>query len=187
MIITELELDGAKIIEPKIFNDNRGHSYESYSYKLYKENGLNYDFVLDYESVNLKKNTLRGIHFQNNPHPQTKLVRVLSGKIFDVIVDLRKDSPTFKKWSGNVISAENKKQILIPNGFGHAFLTLEDNTTVLYKFDDYYDSSLSRAIRWNDPDIAINWGEVLPILSTSDANAVFLSESDLNFNMELNK
>ncbi len=187
MIITELELDGAKIIEPKIFSDNRGHSYESYSYKLYKENGLNYDFVLDYESVNLKKNTLRGIHFQNNPHPQTKLVRVLSGKIFDVIVDLRKDSPTFKKWSGNVISAENKKQILIPNGFGHAFLTLEDNTTVLYKFDDYYDNSLSRAIIWNDPDIAINWGEISPILSTSDANAVLLSESDLNFNMEINK
>ncbi|MCH5203628.1 MAG: dTDP-4-dehydrorhamnose 3,5-epimerase family protein [Oscillospiraceae bacterium] len=130
---------------------------------------------------------LRGIRFQNNPHPQTKLVRVLHRAIYDVVVGLRKDSPTFKKWTAHMISAENHKQILIPNGFGHAFVTLEDNTSVLYKFDDYYDGKLVRTIRWNDPDIAIDWKGSDFIMSDGDRNAVTLSESDVNFSMEENK
>ncbi len=187
MQVTDLDFGGVKIIEPKVFEDNRGYSYESYSNKILSESGVNFPFVLDYEAMNLKKNTIRGIHFQNNPHPQTKLVRVLSGEIYDVVVDLRSDSPTYKKWIAHTISAENKKQILIPNGFGHAFLTKADNTVVLYKFDDYYDGSLVRTIRWNDPEIAIEWGIENPILSKGDETAPFLMESDVNFTMELNK
>ncbi len=187
LTVTELKLKGVKIIEPKIFPDNRGYSGETFSVKDMKTAGIEFDFVLDYQAFNAKKNTLRGIHFQNNPHPQTKLVRVLHGAILDVVVDLRKDSPTFKKWVSHVISAENQKQILIPNGFGHAFVTLEDDTSVLYKFDDYYDGKLVRTIRWNDPEINIDWGEGEFIMSSGDATAVSLSESDVNFTMEENK
>ena len=188
MKVTELEIKGVKIIEPDVFPDNRGSSWESYSEKKMKEVGIDFDFVLDYQAVNLKKHTLRGIHFQNNPHPQTKLVRVLSGKIYDVVVDLRKDSPTYKKWICHELSAENHEQILIPNGCGHAFLTLEDNTSVLYKFDDYYDGSLVRTIRWDDSEIAIDWlvEDKDIIMSNGDKNAVCLCDSDVNFNMEVN-
>lgn len=185
--VTELEIPGVKIIEPKIYPDNRGYSGETFSVKDMKAAGINFDFVLDYQAFNAKKNTLRGIHFQNNPHPQTKLVRVLHGAILDVVVDLRKDSPTFKKWISHVISAENQKQILIPNGFGHAFVTLEDDTSVLYKFDDYYDGKLVRTIRWNDPEINIDWGGTDFIMSAGDANAVCLAQSDVNFTVEENK
>lgn len=187
LTVTELKLKGVKIIEPKIFPDNRGYSGETFSVKDMKTAGIDFDFVLDYQAFNAKKNTLRGIHFQNNPHPQTKLVRVLHGAILDVVVDLRKDSPTFKKWVSHVISAENQKQILIPNGFGHAFVTLEDDTSVLYKFDDYYDGKLVRTIRWNDPEINIDWGEGEFIMSSGDATAVSLAESDVNFTVEENK
>lgn len=187
MKVTELELEGVKIIEPKAFADNRGYSFESFSKKDMDANGINYNFVLDYEAMNLKTGTLRGIHFQNNPHPQTKLVRVLQGEIMDVVVDLRKDSPTFMQWIAHTISAENQKQLLIPNGFGHAFLTKADNTVVLYKFDDFYDGSLVRTIRWNDPEIGIDWGIETPILSSGDATAVCLAESDVNFTVGENK
>lgn len=187
MRITDLELDGVKIIEPHIFTDNRGYSGETHSVKSLEQSNIKFDFVLDYEAMNLKKGTLRGIHFQNNPHPQTKLVRVLCGEIYDVVVDLRLDSPTFKKWISHIISADNHKQILIPNGFGHAFLTLQDNTAVLYKFDDYYDGGLVRTIKWNDPDIAIDWCSDPSVISAGDASAVALKDSDVNFTMELNK
>ncbi|WP_312635378.1 dTDP-4-dehydrorhamnose 3,5-epimerase [Oscillibacter sp.] len=187
MRVTGLELQGVKIIEPKVFTDDRGYSFESFSKKEMEANGIHYNFVLDYEAMNLKKGTLRGIHFQNNPHPQTKLVRVLQGEIMDVVVDLRKDSPTFKQWITHTISAENQKQLLISNGFGHAFLTKADNTVVLYKFDDFYDSSLVRTIRWNDPEINIDWGTQDPILSTGDANAVCLTDSDVNFTVSENR
>lgn len=184
--ITDLGLDGVKIIEPKVFNDNRGCSFESYSIKDFEEIGIKYNFVLDYQAVNMKKNTLRGIHFQNNPHPQTKLVRVLNGKILDYVVDLRKNSPTFKKWVCHTLSSDNYKQILIPNGFGHAFMTLEDNTSVQYKFDDYYDGNLVRTINWNDPDIGIKWESCDMIMSQGDMNAVYLKDSDVNFSVEEN-
>lgn len=184
--ITNLELEGVKIIEPKVFPDNRGCSFESYSIQDFKEAGIKYDFVLDYQAVNLMRNTLRGIHFQNNPHPQTKLVRVLNGKIKDFVIDLRRDSPTFKQWICHTLSSDNCKQILIPNGFGHAFITLEDNTSVLYKFDDYYNGNLVRTIRWNDPEISIDWGITNPIISSGDDNAVYLCDSDVNFNIREN-
>ena len=187
MKITELKLAGVKILEPKVFADNRGHSFESCSRKVLQESGIAYDFKLDYEAYNIHKNTIRGIHFQNNPKPQPKLVRVLQGEIYDVVVDLRKDSPTYKQWIGNTLSAENKKQILIPSGFGHAFLTTAENTVVLYKFDDYYDGGLVRAIRWNDPEIGIDWGIMNPTVSETDANAPLLKDSDVNLSIERNR
>lgn len=185
--ITELELPGVKIIEPTVFNDNRGYSGETYSVKDMKNAGIHMKFVLDYEAYNSKEGTLRGIHFQNNPHPQTKLVRVLSGAIKDFVVDLRKDSPFYKKWIMHELSADNHKQILIPSGCGHAFFTTEDNTRVLYKFDDYYNVALVRTIRWNDPEIAIEWGVGDFIMSEGDRRAPTLAESDVNFTMGENR
>ncbi len=184
--ITELKLPGVKIIEPTVFSDNRGNSCETYSVKDMKSAGIPMDFVLDYQAYNMKKGTLRGIHFQNNPHPQTKLVRVLSGAIMDFVVDLRKDSPFYKQWIMHELTADNHKQILIPSGCGHAFFTAENDTRVLYKFDDYYNSELVRTIRWNDPEIAIKWGSNDFIMSAGDRNAPTLAESDVNFNMEEN-
>lgn len=183
MKVTELGLSGVKLIEPTYFDDNRGYSAETYNDRALREYGITTHFCVDYECCNIKSGTIRGIHFQNNPHPQTKLVRVLQGEILDFIVDLRRDSPTFKKWVSQVISAENRKQIYLPSGYGHAYLTKRPNTVVLYKFDDYYDRELVRAIRWNDLDIGISWGTTDPILSSGDAKAAFLIESDVNLTL----
>lgn len=181
--VTELELEGVKIIEPKVFPDNRGCSFESYGIEDFHNIGIMNTFVLDYQAVNLRKNTLRGIHCQNNPHAQVKLVRALSGAILDVAVDLRKDSPTYKKWVKHILSADNHQQLFIPRGFGHGFLTLEDNTSVLYKFDDYYHGESGQTIRWNDPELAIDWGIEAPIMSEKDAAAGLLCDSMINFTM----
>lgn len=179
--ISELEICGLKVIEPKYFEDSRGSSCETYSIKDLRDCGITQKFVLEYQSYTAHKNTLRGIHFQNNPYSQAKLVRVISGSILDVIVDLRKKSPTYKKWVSLVVSAENHKQVLIPKGFGHAFVTLEDNSTVLYKLDDYYCPESARTIKWSDPELAIEWGIENPLLSEKDASAPLLCESDLNY------
>lgn len=186
MKVTNLALSGVKLIEPIVFPDNRGYSGETYTQKLLHEAGIINNFVVDYEAYNIDKHTLRGIHFQNNPHAQTKLVRVLRGSILDVVVDLRRDSPTFREWISLVLSEENHRQIYIPRGYGHAFLTLEEKTSVLYKFDDYYNRDLVRAIAWNDPEIAVDWGISNPIISVKDAKAPTLSGSDVNLTMELN-
>lgn len=179
--ISELEICGLKVIEPKYFVDSRGSSSETFSVKDLKECGIEQEFVLEYQSYTARKNTLRGIHFQNNPHSQAKLVRVITGSVLDVIVDLRKESPTYKRWISIVISAENHKQVLIPKGFGHAFVTLEDNSTVLYKLDDYYCPETARSILWNDPELAIDWGIENPLISEKDAAAPKLCESDINY------
>ncbi len=180
MTVTELALPGVKLIETTYFDDNRGYSTEAYDDKTLLDFGISTKFVVDYECYNRNAKTIRGIHFQNNPHPQVKLVRVLHGAVRDFIVDLRKDSPTFKRWICQEVSATNRKQLYLPSGFGHAYVTLEPGTVVLYKFDDYYDRELVRAIRWNDPDIGIQWGIAEPILSPSDAKAPFLRDSDVN-------
>ncbi len=179
--ITELEIKGLMLLEPKYFEDNRGSGSETYSVKDLKACGIDQDFVLEYQSYTARKNTLRGIHFQNDPHSQAKLVRVITGSILDVIVDLRKNSPTYKRWTSIVVSAENHKQVLIPKGFGHAFVTLEDKTTVLYKLDDYYCPEAARSILWNDPELAIDWGIENPLISEKDAAAPKLCESDINY------
>lgn len=185
--ITELGLDGVKIIEPVYFEDFRGYYCETYSSRTMAEYGLNPIFIQDNHCLSLRKGIIRGIHFQNNPKPQLKLVRCTRGRVMDYAVDLRKDSSTFKKWISVELSAENRKQIWIPSGFGHAFITLEDNCEVQYKVDQWYYPELDRAIAWNDPDIAIDWGTDSPVISEKDTKAPTLAQSDVNFTLGENK
>ncbi len=179
--ITELSLDGIKIIEPTYFEDFRGYYCETYSSRTMSEYGLNYVFVQDSHSFSLKKGTIRGIHFQKNPKAQTKLVRCTRGRVMDFAVDLRQNSPTFKQWVSVELSADNRKQILIPKGFGHAFITLEDNCEVQYKVDELYFPEYDRSIAYNDPEIGIEWGCNDPVISQKDKIAPKLSDSDVDF------
>ena len=168
MKITKTKLDGVVIIEPDVFGDNRGFFMESWNKKKMEEVGLYYDFVQDNHSKSTVKGTLRGIHFQKGDKAQAKLVRCVKGVVLDVAVDLRKNSPTFKQWVGVELSEENKKQLLIPRGFGHGFVTLTDDVEFLYKADNYYAPEAEGGIRWNDPDIGVEWGVENPILSEKD-------------------
>lgn len=177
MKITKTKLDGVVIIEPDVFGDNRGFFMESWNKEKMEEVGLFYNFVQDNHSKSTVKGTLRGIHFQKGDKAQAKLVRCVKGAVLDVAVDLRKNSPTFKKWVGVELSAENKKQLLIPRGFGHAFVTLTDDVEFLYKADNYYASDADAGIRWNDPDIGVEWGVENPILSEKDKKNPFLKDS----------
>lgn len=186
MKVTELSLPGVKLIEPTYFDDNRGYSAEAYNDRTLREYGIDVRFVVDYICFNREAGTVRGIHFQNNPHPQVKLVRVLHGEVLDFVVDLRRDSPTFKQWISMTISEENRRQLYLPSGYGHAYVTRTPGTVVLYKFDDYYDRDLVRAIRWNDPEIGLDWGIADPILSANDSQAPFLADSDVNLTLEVN-
>lgn len=186
MIVQELELPEVKLIVPTYFEDNRGYSTEAYNDRTLREYDIHTRFVVDYVCCNVRAGTIRGIHFQNNPRPQTKLVRVLQGEIVDFVIDLRRDSPAYKKWVTQTLSYENRKQLYLPSGFGHAYVTTRPNTVVLYKFDDYYDRDLVRAIRWNDPEIALPWGIERPVLSPADEKAPWLSESDVNLSVERN-
>lgn len=176
MKITKTKLDGVVIIEPDVFGDNRGFFMESWSKKKMEEAGLYYDFVQDNHSKSTVKGTLRGIHFQKGDKAQAKLVRCVKGAVLDVAVDLRKNSPTFKQWIGVELSAENKKQLLIPHGFGHGFVTLTDDVEFLYKADNYYAPEADAGIWWNDPDIAVEWGVENPILSEKDKKNPFLKD-----------
>lgn len=185
--ITELEIPGVKVIEPTYFEDFRGYYCETYSQRTMEEYGLSPVFVQDNHSLSLKKGTVRGIHFQLNPKPQLKLVRCVRGRVMDYAVDLRKDSPTYKKWVAVELSEQNRKQIWIPSGFGHAFITLEDNCEVQYKVDELYYPEYDRAIAYNDPDINIDWGIDNPIISQKDTMAPTLKDSDVNFTVGENK
>ena len=176
MKITKTKLDGVVIIEPEVFGDNRGFFMESWNKKKMVEAGLDYDFVQDNHSKSTVKGTLRGIHFQKGNKAQAKLVRCVKGAVLDVAVDLRRNSPTFKQWVGVELSEENKKQLLIPRGFGHGFVTLTDNVEFLYKADNYYAPEADAGIRWNDPEIGVEWGIENPILSEKDKKNPFLKE-----------
>lgn len=176
MKITKTKLDGVVIIEPDVFGDNRGFFMESWNKKKMEEAGLFYDFVQDNHSKSTVKDTLRGIHFQKGDKAQAKLVRCVKGAVLDVAVDLRRNSPTFKQWVGVELSAENKKQLLIPRGFGHGFLTLTDDVEFLYKADNYYAPEADAGIRWNDLDIGVEWGVENPILSEKDKKNPFLKD-----------
>lgn len=181
MNLVKTKLDGVLIIEPDVFGDNRGFFLESWNKKRMEEAGLFYDFVQDNHSFSAVKGTLRGIHFQKGDKAQAKLVRCVRGAVLDVAVDLRKNSPTFKQWEGVVLSEDNKKQLLIPRGFGHAFLTLTDNVEFLYKADNYYAPDADCGIKWNDPDINVNWGIENPVLSNKDKLHPLLRELDCLF------
>lgn len=169
--VTPCEIEGLYIIEPTVFGDERGYFVETYNKQEFVEHGLDMEFVQDNESMS-RKGVLRGLHFQNK-FPQGKLVRVLSGEVFDVAVDIRKGSKTFGKWYGLTLSAENKKQFYISEGFAHGFYVMSDTAVFSYKCTRYYHPEDEGAIRWDDPDLGINW----PI---EDGVDVILSEKDRN-------
>ena len=176
MKITKTKLDGVVIIEPDVFGDNRGFFMESWSQKKMEEAGLFYNFVQDNHSRSSVKGTLRGIHFQKGDKAQAKLVRCVRGAVLDVAVDLRHDSPTYKQWVAVELSEGNFKQMLIPRGFGHGFVTLTDDVEFLYKADNYYAPEADGGIRWNDPEIGVDWGIENPILSEKDKMNPFLMD-----------
>ena len=177
----DTKLNGVCILEPKVFGDYRGYFLETYSVKVFSELGIDARFVQDNESFTAKKGTLRGLHFQNEPMAQAKLVRVLSGAVLDVAVDLRRGSPTYLQWEAVELSAENKRMFYLPRGFGHGFLTLTDDVTFVYKVDRLYSPECDRSIRFNDPQIGVDWGIDNPILSQKDQSAPLLKDSDCNF------
>ena len=170
MKVTPLAIADVLLIEPKVFGDDRGFFFESFNQQRFNEaTGLDLPFVQDNHSKSAK-NVLRGLHYQLPPKAQGKLVRVVAGEVFDVAVDIRPDSPTFGQWVGEILSADNKRQLWIPPGLAHGFLVLSESAEFLYKTTDYYAPELERCIRWNDPTLAIAWpfaGE--PVLSGKDA------------------
>ncbi len=175
------ELEGVLIIEPDVFSDHRGWFMESWSKKKYEDLGINVEFVQDNESFTAKKGTLRGLHFQMDPMAQSKIVRVVKGAVLDVAVDLRKNSPTYLKWISVELSEDNKRQFFIPRGFAHGFVTLTDNVQFVYKCDNFYSKECDRSIRFDDPEIGVEWGITDPIVSDKDKNAPLLKDSDCNF------
>ncbi len=169
------------ILEPEIHGDCRGYFAETYNEAELSRLGINDKFVQDNESFTAQKGTLRGIHFQQSPMAQSKIVRAVSGAIMDVAVDLRRGSPNYLKWTSAVLSAENKRMLYVPRGFGHGFLTLTDNVLFLYKVDNFFDLASDRGIRFDDPDISVDWGIASPILSAKDMSSPYLRDSDCNF------
>lgn len=176
MKVTETKLAGVVILTPEVFGDHRGFFMESWSKRKMEEAGLQYDFVQDNHSSSTIKGTLRGIHFQQGEWSQAKLVRCTRGAVLDVAVDLRKSSPTYTQWVGVELSETNKQQLLIPRGFGHGFVTLTDDVEFMYKADNYYAPQADGGIRWNDPDVGVDWGITEPILSDKDTKNPFFKE-----------
>lgn len=172
----ETKLDGVVILEPNVFGDSRGFFMESYNRRAFREVGIDLEFVQDNHSLSEAPGIIRGLHYQSEPMAQSKLVRVLSGAIYDVAVDIRPDSPTFGQWVGVVLSEENKRQLLVPKGFAHGFCTLVPNTQVLYKVDQYYSPEHDCGILWSDPDLGIDWPVREPKLSEKDRNLPLLRE-----------
>ena len=191
MEITRLKTEeiefGPLLITPRVFGDHRGYFLETYRERELAAFGVNTAFVQDNESFTSQAGTLRGIHFQLDPWAQAKIVRVAHGAVMDIAVDLRRGSPTYKKWIAARLSAENKQMLYIPRGFGHAFLSLTDDVLFIYKTDNYYNAASDRSVRFDDPELGIDWKSLLPPgmeepkLSNKDRNAPLLSESDCNF------
>ena len=166
MTVTETELPGVLIIEPRVFRDGRGYFLESCNLRRLAEAGIRTDFVQDNQSHSCRS-TLRGLHFQLR-NPQAKLCRVVTGEVMDIIVDVRRGSPTFGRWVKVKLSADDHRQVFIPRGFAHGFSVLSEEADFLYKCDDYYCADDERGILWNDPDLGIDWGVDEPILSAKD-------------------
>ena len=185
MNVIETNLKDVVIIEPKVFGDNRGWFMETWSKIKLEGAGLNFDFVQDNQSYSAQKGTLRGLHYQLNPMAQAKIVRCTRGKLLDIAVDIRQNSPQFAKWTAVELTAENKRQLLIPRGFAHGFLTLTDDVEIQYKADNYYAPHFDGNIRWDDPEIGLELPFAPEILSDKDKNAPTLAEriqrNELNF------
>lgn len=170
------KLSGVELIEPDVHRDHRGFFLESYTKDKFIRGGVSAVFVQDNHSCSRVKGVVRGLHFQRPPCAQSKLIRVTRGAIYDVAVDLRKASPTFGKWQGFDLSAENFRQLFVPAGFAHGFCTTEDDTEVQYKVDNIYSPEADAGIRWDDPAFGIDWPVKKPILSDKDARLPFLKE-----------
>ena len=180
MKVTNTHLPDVKLIEPTVFEDERGFFFESFNHQRFEEAiGYRVSFVQDNHSKS-SKGVLRGLHYQLPPKAQGKLVRVVQGEVFDVAVDIRKSSPTFGQWIGEILTAENKKQLWIPVGFAHAFLTLSDTAEFLYKTTDYYAPECERSICWNDSSIGIEWAKTSEVIvSKKDLSCKSLEESEV--------
>lgn len=186
MQIEPTPLPGVVILTPARFGDSRGFFSESWNRARMAAAGFDLDFVQDNHSLSAKVGTIRGLHFQAPPHAQAKLVRCGQGRLFDVAVDIRAGSPTYGKWVGVELSAENGRQLLIPAGFLHGFVTREDGTEVIYKCTDVYAPACDGGIRWDDPTIGIDWdlGDLSPVLSDKDAKAPLLADFQTPFTFE---
>lgn len=182
MEFTKTNLEGVLVVEPRVFGDHRGWFMETYSEAAFSKHGLNLEFVQDNHSFSAAKGTLRGLHYQLNPKAQTKLVRCTKGAIYDVAVDIRRGSPTYGAWFGIELSAENKKQLLIPKGCAHGFMTITEDVEVQYKVDELYAPECDGGILWSDPDIGIDWPlDIQPVLSAKDEKAPRLNDVEHNF------
>lgn len=180
MEIIKTSIEGLLIIKPDVFKDERGYFFESYNKERFLKHGLDMTFVQDNESKS-GKGVLRGLHFQKPPYAQGKLVRVVKGSVLDVAVDIRKGSPTYGKWEATVLSEENKEMFWIPEGFAHGFVTLEENTVFTYKCTNVYNKESEGSLRWNDPDINIDWNIDNPILSEKDKISPLFKEFETPF------
>ncbi|TMV53056.1 dTDP-4-dehydrorhamnose 3,5-epimerase [Paenibacillus mesophilus] len=177
----ETKLPGVFLLEPVVHGDHRGFFMESYTRSKLEQIGLTYDFVQDNQSLSAQAGVIRGLHYQLSAKAQTKLVRVLAGAVYDVVVDIRKGSPTFGQWIGVLLSEDNKRQIVVPKGFAHGICTLVPNTQLLYKVDEYYSPEHDRGIVWNDPGLGIDWPVSAPILSAKDGSQPTLAEAEIDF------
>ena len=176
MTITEKRLKGLFEIELSPFEDHRGFFMRTYDASILIKSGLNREWVQENHSSSVQKGTVRGLHFQLPPHTDAKLIRCIRGEIFDVVVDIRKDSPTFGQWESIILSEKNKKELFIPRGFAHGFCTLTDYCDIVYKHDNYYNKEYDAGILWNDPDLGIEWPIEKPILSERDTKQQTLNE-----------
>ncbi|PNQ85056.1 dTDP-4-dehydrorhamnose 3,5-epimerase [Paenibacillus polymyxa] len=182
MKVIPLRLAGASVIEPIVHGDQRGFFMESYNQQVMQDDGITHTFIQDNQSLSTDAGVIRGLHYQLNPKAQTKLIRVLTGAIYDVILDIRMSSPTFGQWMSVILSEYNHRQLLVPKGFAHGFCTLVPNTQVLYKVDEYYSPLHDRGILWNDPTLSIDWPTSKAILSEKDKQQPLLKDAEINFN-----
>lgn len=183
MKLTRTHIDGLLIIEPRVFHDDRGYFFESFNWVQFSElTGHKIPFIQDNQARSVQ-NVVRGLHYQNNPTPQTKLIRVLEGSIWDVVVDIRKESATFGQWYGIELSAENRLQFLVPRGFAHGYSVLSDTAEILYKCDNYYDKATEGGIAFNDPTLGIDWktDPALAIISEKDKVQPLLKDAVISF------
>ena len=181
MELEKTEIEGAMVLTPKVFGDNRGWFIESYSIRTLEELGISDEFIQDNRSFSAQAGTLRGLHCQTNPMAQAKLLTCLKGTITDIAVDIRKGSPTYKKWVAVELSEENKKMFYIPAGCLHGFVTRTPDVEVMYKVDKFYSPENDRSVRFDDPELGVVWNIENPILSQKDINAPLLKDSDVEF------
>jgi len=186
LTVEQTPLPGVVVITPTRFGDHRGFFSESYNARALAENGITMQFMQDNHSLSMTQGTIRGLHFQAPPNAQDKLVRCGRGALFDVAVDIRKGSPTYGQWFGVELSFDNGKQLLVPAGFAHGFVTRAPETEIIYKCSDYYAQGTEGAVAWDDPQVGIDWGlgDIAPVLSDKDTNAPALADLNSPFTFE---